>query len=287
MLGLKRGGVELHAHDEKWGEEARVTIEKLKALLGDIVRGAEHVGSTSIPTISAKPIIDIALAVDCFEDIIERADLLKEAGIYYRPSASDTQQLLLASGPFYEGDGEEQTHFIHVVKMDSEEWWGYLCFRDYLRLFEDVAKEYEEIKKALMLSLKTRAEYTAGKDEFITKVRERAMALRLLGKVVCVTVDRPKGTSHPDYPEMVYPINYGYIEGTRGGDGEPIDAYILGIHEPQKLYTGKVIGIIHRKTDKEDKLLVAPKEVTVTPDEARKQTHFAERYFDIEIYLLS
>ena len=55
----------------------------------------------------------------------------------------------------------------------------------------------------------------------------------------------------------------------------------------EKLYTGKVIGIIHRKTDKEDKLLVAPKEVTVTPDEVRKQTHFAEQYFDIEIYLLS
>ncbi len=285
MLGLKRGCVELRPHDKNWSTEASGTIEKLKSLLGDIVRGAEHVGSTSIESISAKPIIDIALAVDSFEDIIERAELLKKNGFFYRENASDERQLLIACGPFYEGCGEEQTHFIHVVLTNSEEWWNYIYFRDYLRLFDDIAHQYEKIKIALMHSTETRAEYTEGKDEFISSVRRRAIALSLLGKKVTVKIDRPKGTPHPDYKDTIYPINYGYIEGTLSGDGEPIDAYILGVDEPQKLYTGRVIGIVHRTNDTEDKLLVAPPTFTTTPDQAMKEISFIEQYFDNKIYI--
>ena len=286
MLGLKRGCVELHPHDQNWGIEAAKTIASLEAILGDIIRGAEHVGSTSIPDISAKPIIDIALATDSFSDIIERADTLKKNGFYYRKDASDEKQLLIASGPFYDGNGDEQTHFIHVVLTNSDEWWSYIYFRDYLRLFKDVALQYQRIKFDLMHSTSNRSEYTKGKDEFISSVRRRAIALSLLGNEVTVKIDRPKGAPHPDYPDTVYPINYGYIEGTMGGDGEPVDAYILGVDEPQKLYTGKVIGIVHRKDDIEDKLLVAPIDYTTTPEQAKNEISFVESYFDSDIYLI-
>ena len=284
MIGLKRGSVKLHPHNENWHTEAAATIDRLKRVLGDRVRDAEHVGSTSIHSISAKPIIDIALAVNNFEDVIECADLLAKSGFHYRKNASDENQLLLASGSFYEGCGEEQTHFIHVVLTDSEEWWGYIYFRDYLRIFDSVAHKYEEIKRALMYSSKTRAEYTEGKDEFITEVRSRAMALSLIGKVVSVNIDRQKGSLHPDY-NTVYPINYGYIEGTTAADKEPLDAYVLGIYEPLASYTGKVIGVVHRNNDTEDKLLVAPISITVTAEQAMSEISFIEQYFESEIYI--
>ena len=70
MIGLKRGTVKLCEHEKEWETEAQHTISRLKAILGDVIRDIQHVGSTSIPAIKAKPIIDIAVAVDCFDDIL-------------------------------------------------------------------------------------------------------------------------------------------------------------------------------------------------------------------------
>ena len=77
----------------------------------------------------------------------------------------------------------------------------------------------------------------------------------LLGKTVHVEVDRPIGYRHGD---TVYPINYGYIPGVIAGDGEAQDAYILGVTEPVSAFDGRVVAVIRRKNDCEDKLVVAP-----------------------------
>ena len=66
----------------------------------------------------------------------------------------------------------------------------------------------------------------------------------MLGTIVTVTVDRPMGSRHPRYPDLYYPINYGYISGTVAADGEEIDAYILGVDEPTDQFTGRVIAVI-------------------------------------------
>ena len=71
MIGLKRGTVMLCEHEKEWEIEAQNTIFRLKNILGSVIKDIQHVGSTSIPSIKAKPIIDIALAVDCFEYILE------------------------------------------------------------------------------------------------------------------------------------------------------------------------------------------------------------------------
>lgn len=81
---------------------------------------------------------------------------------------------------------------------------------------------------------------------------------RLLGKSVTVIVDRPLGTKHPNHKDIIYPINYGYIENLFAGDGEEQDAYILGIDKKVDIFRGTVIAIIHRLDDVEDKLVVAP-----------------------------
>lgn len=88
--------------------------------------------------------------------------------------------------------------------------------------------------------------------------------LTYLGKTVTVTVDRPIGSAHPDCPEMIYPVNYGYIEGITAPDGEEQDAYILGIDTPEKQYTGVVIGVIIREDDIEDKWVVVPENLVGT-----------------------
>ncbi len=105
----------------------------------------------------------------------------------------------------------------------------------------------------------------------------------MIGKTVTVFVDRPLGSCHPNHPDIVYPINYGYIPGIPAPDGEEQDAYILGVNIPVKEFSGQVIAIIHRRDDVEDKWVVAPENSHFSMDEIRDFTRFQEQYFDIEI----
>ena len=80
----------------------------------------------------------------------------------------------------------------------------------------------------------------------------------MIGAIVTVTVDRPLGSYHPEHREMYYPVNYGYIKGITAPDGEEQDAYILGVNKPVSEFTGKVIAVVHRYNDVEEKWVVAP-----------------------------
>lgn len=115
---------------------------------------------------------------------------------------------------------------------------------------------------------------------------DKSLLKKCLGRMVTVTVDRPLGTCHPKYPAMVYPVNYGYIEGTPGGDGEAQDCYILGVDYPVRQFTGRVVAVAHRKDDLEDKWVVAPKDRTVYQPELSRALAFQERWFDTEYFCL-
>lgn len=105
----------------------------------------------------------------------------------------------------------------------------------------------------------------------------------LIGCTVNVKVDRPLGSVHPKHSDIVYKLNYGYIEGIIAPDGEEQDAYIVGVDTPLKEFTGKIIAIICRKNDIENKWVVAPENKDFTKDEIERLVHFQEQYFDIEI----
>ena len=105
----------------------------------------------------------------------------------------------------------------------------------------------------------------------------------MIGKVVKVMVDRPLGSYHPQHKDLYYPINYGYVEGVFANDGEEQDAYILCVDKPIKEFTGKVIAIIHRHNDVEDKWVVIPENVSLSKKEIWEQIKFQEKYFKIEI----
>ena len=106
-----------------------------------------------------------------------------------------------------------------------------------------------------------------------------------IGRAVRVVVDRPLGSRHPAHPDMVYSVNYGWVEGVTGGDGEGQDAYILGVDAPIERFEGAVIAVIHRRDDVEDKWVVAPPGMAFAPDAIRAATWFTERYFDSEIVI--
>lgn len=104
--------------------------------------------------------------------------------------------------------------------------------------------------------------------------------------ILHVIVDRPLGSSHPDYPSTVYPVNYGYVENAIGGDGEKQDVYILGIREPIKEFDGKLIAIIHRKDDIENKWVACPFNQSYSLEEIETAVSFMEQYFTHSIEML-
>lgn len=108
----------------------------------------------------------------------------------------------------------------------------------------------------------------------------------MIGPIVTVTVDRPLGGYHPEHPDLYYPINYGFVKGVLADDGEEQDAYIVGVYEPVLEFTGRIIAIIHREDDVENKWVVAPEGVTYTREEIKEMTFFQEQYFNSKISLL-
>ena len=101
----------------------------------------------------------------------------------------------------------------------------------------------------------------------------------LIGKKVTVTIDRPLGSYHPNYPDMYYPVNYGYVDGIMSADGEYQDAYVLGVDVPVKSFSGVIIAIVHRDDDVEEKWVVAPEGVNFTAEEIMEQISFTEKYY--------
>ncbi len=131
MIGLKSGTVELAPHAEEWHQLFAQEEARLRDAVGEHVTAIEHVGSTSICGISAKPIIDIAVGVRELADAEKCVRPLEEMGYEYRGENG-------IPGRYYFIKGEPRTHHLHMVELDSELWKNHLLFRDYLRRCPEV-----------------------------------------------------------------------------------------------------------------------------------------------------
>lgn len=105
----------------------------------------------------------------------------------------------------------------------------------------------------------------------------------MIGQIIKVTIDRSLGSFHPNHPDIYYPVNYGYVEGIIAPDVEEQDVYVLGVDEPLKEFTGRVIAVIHRFDDVEEKWVVAPDNMTFTREEIMELVIFQERFFKSEV----
>jgi inorganic pyrophosphatase len=106
---------------------------------------------------------------------------------------------------------------------------------------------------------------------------------RFIGQTLTITIDRPLGSNHPKHG-FEYPVNYGFVPNVLSGDGEELDAYILGIKDPLDTFTGECIAIIHRTDDDDDKLVIVPSGISLTDGEIHALTYFQEKWFTSEIW---
>jgi inorganic pyrophosphatase len=125
-----------------------------------------------------------------------------------------------------------------------------------------------------------------GNTEVFLSSQQRENLIRsYLGKTVQVVIDRPVGFHHVTKGiHLDYTINYGYLPGVIGGDGEEQDVYILGIREPLDTFTGRIIGVVRRKDDNEDKFIAAPEGMIFTAGQMEQEIFFVEKYFDSTVF---
>lgn len=117
-------------------------------------------------------------------------------------------------------------------------------------------------------------------DYFFCAMEEEELDYsHIVGRRVKGTVDRPLGTAHPQYPEVVYPVNYGYVDGVFADDGAEQDVYILGTDEPLKNFEGRVIAVWHRFDDVEDKWIVSLDGEDIPDEKILGDISFQEQFF--------
>ena len=164
-IGLKRGTVILLEHQEDWEKAGKECAKLLSSILGESAVGVQHVGSTSIPGIHAKPIIDIAVGARTLDEVPEYREELSKYGIIFHGEDIPGQLL------FVMGNGDIRTHHIHFVTWNGEAWWNYILFRDYLCTHPEKAKAYDELKMSLAMEYPNdRKAYTNSKDSFIKTI---------------------------------------------------------------------------------------------------------------------
>lgn len=172
-------------------------------------------------------------------------------------------------------------------------YFGYICTVDCdknrIRLQEGETVAYKWVKSEDIIRFMTDKNYVMIHAErtlpYIYSLVDKSESNFdcLIGCIVNVKVDRPLGPVHPKHSDIVYKLNYGYIEGIIAPDGEEQDAYIVGADAPLEEFTGKIIAVIHRKNDIENKWIVAPDSKHFSKTEIERLTHFQEQYFDTEI----
>lgn len=168
--------VEVIDHDPKWERIAAQTIEQIWPILSSTAVDIQHIGSTSIKKIKAKPIIDIAICVRSFSDLNDCVFLqLEKIGIHKSVKQPLPGIILGAIRKEREGDIPMN---IHIVEKDSVQWISHINFRDYMINFPKKAEAYEKLKVNLAASFPNDIDaYTAGKKAFIEECINDAKAL--------------------------------------------------------------------------------------------------------------
>lgn len=180
MTGLKRGTVRLSPHDSHWAAQAGEAINLLRVIFGPLAVDIQHIGSTAILGIQAKPILDIAVGVESMEGL--PLEQLTAAG--FQESHNRFSSNLLYVREYATESGERvRTHQIHILEYDSLQWHNYVDFRDYMNAHPEQALEYQSLKRRLAAECNNvQTAYTDGKHDYMETVLAQARAYALARK---------------------------------------------------------------------------------------------------------
>jgi GrpB-like predicted nucleotidyltransferase (UPF0157 family) len=162
--------VHIVPYDPSWPDQFEQERRLLTGILADWVKGGiEHVGSTAVPGLDAKPVIDIMVGVGSLEASRDAISVLEQNGYSYAPYRPDVMHWFCKPSPAF------RTHHLHLVPYNSPLWKERLIFRNYLRSHLEVAREYAELKYRLAEQYRfDREAYTEAKGEFIQGVLRKA-----------------------------------------------------------------------------------------------------------------
>lgn len=172
-LGLKRGTVTLAEYTHQWREafcEERALLADALALVPCQI---EHIGSTSVPGLKAKPLLDIAVGIKGSYPLTDCIPIIESIGYTYRGEDDEIGYM------FVRGPQDNRTHYLHVVRLGDSNWDRWLMFRDYLRANPDARQTYESEKTRLAtLFEEDRDSYTSGKSRVIGDLLSKAKDVR-------------------------------------------------------------------------------------------------------------
>ncbi len=165
-MGLKVGEVKLEKWNPHWRNDFETEKRILLKIFGSIALDIQHIGSTSVEYLDAKPIIDIAVGIDKLETFDTIRQIIDKLSNYSIKQNNAPDEILIRKGP-----ETNRTHFIHVMAQDSQRMKNSLKFRDILRSNPQLREQYSELKYDLASKFPhNRKAYTASKSKFITKV---------------------------------------------------------------------------------------------------------------------
>ena len=169
-IGLNNFIVELHDYQIEWEQNAKETIEYFKNIFGDLIVDVEHIGSTSIKSIKAKPIIDLVVGIKDFNNLDNIMEKMKNNGLTYCPKRDGPESRMFVIGDL----NGILTHIIHLVEYNGNEWNNKINFRDYMNNNIEKAKEYEKVKiKSMENNTDNVPNYHKSKEQFvIEKIKE-------------------------------------------------------------------------------------------------------------------
>lgn len=171
MLGQHKRDITVVPYQSGWKDRFKQEADLLCGALGEKALQIEHIGSTSIPGIDAKPIIDIMIAVESLTQAPELVPVLESLGYEHRAHDTIPERLFFVK----ESAPEHRTHHLNLAQKDSGFWKNQIAFRDYLRTHPQVAAEYVDLKKRLAEDYaRTKQLDPEGKTEFVSRVLELA-----------------------------------------------------------------------------------------------------------------
>ena len=169
MLGLQKDAIKLVPHEDVWAENYQKEKEILQQILGDLTIDIQHIGSTAIPNIVAKPILDVGVGVKDIDAMRAVIPLLEKAGYDVADKIEEKGEVLGRRG-----SAQIRTCLIHIEVYGNINWENHIIFRDYLLAHPEAAKEYEQLKLAnAKIYAGDRKGYVAAKTEFVRNIVEK------------------------------------------------------------------------------------------------------------------